>query len=176
MSRLKQISVAQATGQTAELYSTIKGQLGSVPQIFQALGTAPKVLENYFKMGAAQASLSSAEKESIALAVAQANSCNYCLAAHTALGKMSKLSDDDMLQARKGLASDSKRKALLRLATEITKERGHVSDQALSDFRAAGYTDSQVPEVVLAVVQNIFTNYFNHVNQTDVDFPAAVKI
>jgi uncharacterized peroxidase-related enzyme len=176
MSRLQQVSVEQSTGQTADLYKTIKSQLGSVPQIFQALGTAPKVLENYFNMGAAQSSLSGGEKESIALAVAQINSCNYCLAAHTALGKMAKLSDDDMLRARKGQVNDPKRKALLKLATEITTERGHVSDQALSDFRAAGYTDAQVPEVVLAVVQNIFTNYFNHVNQTEVDFPAAVKI
>lgn len=176
MSRLKSVTVDQATGQTAALYSAIKGQLGGVPNLFQALGTNAKVLETYLGLSAAQASLSGAEKEAVALAVAQANSCAYCLAAHTALGKMSGLSEAEMISIRQGKSNDSKRQALVRFAREVVLEKGNVSDETLKTFKAAGYSESQVPEVVLAVVQNIFTNYFNHVNQTEVDFPAASKI
>lgn len=176
MSRLKSISVENATGHTAALYSDIKRNLGGVPNLFQALGPSPKVLENYFAMSAAQSSLSGGEKALIALAVAQVNSCDYCLAAHTVLGGMSKLSAEEMTAARRGESPNEKRDALVKFAREIVLEKGRVSDQTLENFLAAGYTEAQVPEVVLGVAQNIFTNYFNHVNQTDVDFPAVPKL
>lgn len=176
MSRLTPVSVEQATGHTEKLYSTIKTALGGVPNLFQALGSAPKVLESVLGMGAALTSLSRSEKEAIALTVAQANSCDYCLAAHTLLGKKSGLSDEEIKAARKGGSAESKRDALVKLAREIVMEKGRVSDQTLKNFLNAGYKESQVPEVVLGVVENIFTNYFNHVNQTEVDFPAAPKL
>lgn len=176
MSRLKPISIEQATGQTAKLYSAIKSQLGGVPNIFQALGGSPSVLETFLGLGAGSKSLSAAEKETIALTVAQANSCNYCSAAHTALGKMASLSDEEMISVRRGKSSDSKRDALVQFSREIVSERGHVSDQTFNKFLAAGYGQEQAAEVLLVVVQNIFTNYFNHMNKTEVDFPAAPKI
>ena len=176
MSRLTPVRVEEATGQTAELYSAIKKQLGGVPNLFQALGANAKVLEAYLGFGASQSSLSGAEKELIALTVAEINSCNYCLAAHTVLGKMNGLSPEDMIDARKGTAANDKRKALIQLAREITAEKGHVSDTTLSNFIAAGYKNAQVHEVLMAVLTNIFTNYFNHINQTPVDFPTAPKL
>ena len=59
---------------------------------------------------------------------------------------------------------------------EIVTEKGHVSDKTLKEFREAGYTDSQIPDVLFAVVENIYTNYFNHINQTEIDFPLTEKI
>lgn len=176
MSRIKAIKVEEATGKTAELYSAIKSSLGGVPNIFQALGTSPHVLETFLGFGAAVKSLSAAEKESLALAVAQSNSCNYCLAAHTAIGKKVGLADEQIVSARRAQSGDKKIDALVKLAREIVTEKGHISDATYKNFISAGYTETQVPEVVLAVVQNIFTNYFNHVNQTEIDFPAAQKI
>ena len=176
MPRLTPVKVEEATGQTAELYGAIKKQLGGVPNLFQALGANPKVLEAYLDFGASQSSLSGAEKEIIALTVAEINSCNYCLAAHTVLGKMNGLSPEDMIDARKGNATNEKRKALIQLSREIVSEKGHVSDTTLSHFFEAGYQNSQVHEVLMAVLTNIFTNYFNHINQTALDFPAAPKI
>lgn len=175
MSRLKSVPLDEASGLTADLYSAIKSQLGGVPNLFQFLGVSPKVLESYLGMGPAQTSLTGAEKETIALVVAQANSCNYCLAAHTVLGKMNGLNEEETISIRQGKSADRKRSALIQLAGEIVREKGHVSDQTFQNFKAAGYSEAQIPEVVLAVVQNIFTNYFNHVNKTEVDFPAAPK-
>jgi len=176
MSRIKAIKVEEATGKTAELYSAIKSNLGVVPNVFQALGTSPHVLETFLGFGGAVKSLSAAEKESLALAVAQANSCNYCLAAHTAIGKKVGLADEQILNARKAQSADNKIDALVKLTREIVTEKGHVSDATFKNFISAGYNESQVPEVVLAVVQNIFTNYFNHVNRTVVDFPVVQQL
>ncbi len=176
MSRIKPVTVAQANGQTAQLYLAIKGQLGSVPNLFQAMGSTPKVLESYLGLSGAQESLSGAEKELIALAVSEYNSCGYCLAAHTALGKMNSLTEDEMISARKGQSKDTKRNALLALTKEIMSKKGSISDEVFNSFVSAGYNSSQVPEVVLAITQNIFTNYLNNVNHTEIDFPIAPKI
>lgn len=176
MSRIKATTPEQATGQTAELYKAIKGQLGSVPNLFQALGQTPLVLQTYLGLSGAQTSLSGAEKELIALVVAEANGCEYCLAAHTALGKMNKLSESEIIAARKGDSLDSKRDALLKLTQEIVAKRGNISDQNFASFIAAGYSEKQIPEIVLAVSQNVFTNYLNNINHTEIDFPRAEKL
>lgn len=176
MSRIKPVTVDQATGQTAQLYAAIKGQLGSVPNLFQAMGHAPKVLETYLGLSGAQVSLSGVEKELIALVVAESNGCEYCLAAHTVLGKMNKLSESEIIAARKGQSTDSKHSALLNLTKEIVAKKGNISDEVFGSFIAAGFSASQIPEVVLAVSQNIFTNYLNNINYTEIDFPRAEKI
>lgn len=176
MSRIKPVTVDKATGQTAQLYTAIKGQLGSVPNLFQAMGQTPKVLETYLGLSGAQESLSGAEKELIALVVSQANDCEYCLAAHTVLGKMNKLSGSEIIAARKGQSTDSKRSALLNLTHQIVIKKGNISDEVFGSFIAAGYSASQIPEIVLAISQNIFTNYLNNINYTEIDFPRAEKI
>lgn len=179
MSRLKKVSVEAAEGKTAELYSAIKGSLGGVPNLFQALGNNPRALEIFLGIGGGLKGghLSGVEQGAIALTVAQFNGCDYCLAAHTAIGSgVLKLSNEEMSANRKGTSTDKKRQALIELTRQIVGEKGHVSDSALASFRAAGYTDAHVPEVLLAVIQNVFTNYFNNLNRTEVDFPAAPKI
>lgn len=176
MSRIKPVSVDQATGHTSNLYTAIKAQLGSVPNLFQAMGQTPKVLETYLGLSGAQESLSGTEKELIALVVSQANGCDYCLAAHTVLGKMNQLTDSEIIAARKGQSTDSKRNALLKLTQEILAKKGNVSDETFSSYISAGYSAAQIPEIVLAISQNVFTNYLNTINHTEIDFPRAEKI
>ena len=176
MSRIKGISPEAATGHTAEVYGNIKKALGKVPNLFQGIGVNSNALQTFLGIGPSIKLLSGAEQETIALVVAQKNNCSYCLAAHTLLGSMHGLNKDESIRIRKGASSDSKRQALINLVNEIVVEKGHVSDKALNDFRGVGYTDAHIPEVLLSVVQNIYTNYFNHINQTEVDFPAAEKI
>jgi AhpD family alkylhydroperoxidase len=173
MPRLTSLSVEQATGQAAQLYSAIQKQVGVVPNLYQAIGVNSHVLEAVLHLNAGLGSLSAPDKEAIALAVAESNSCDYCLAAHTYLGKAHGLEESEMLAIRKGGATDGKRNALIRFVREIVDRKGAVADETYQAFLAAGYEEQQVPAVVLAVVQNIYTNYFNTLNQTVVDFPAA---
>jgi alkylhydroperoxidase family enzyme len=59
------------------------------------------------------------------------------------------------------------------MATLIVEKRGRVSDEDVARVRYAGHTDAEIAEIVANVAVNIFTNYFNHVAETEVDFPPA---
>jgi AhpD family alkylhydroperoxidase len=109
-------------------------------------------------------------REQIALGVAQANSCEYCLSAHTAIGRMVGLKPDEIAGSREAHSSDAKRDAGLQFVQALVVQRGMVSDQALAQVKAAGFSDG-IAEIVANVALNILTNYFNHVARTDVDFP-----
>lgn len=178
MSRIQQISPEHATDKTAELFSAVKGKLGMVPNMMRALGNSPAALQSYLQFSGALASgsLTAKERELIALAVGQANDCNYCLAAHSALGKMAGLTSDQIRDARLGTASDEKSEALIQFARNLVVARGHVTDADLEGLKARGFGDEHVVEIVANVALNILTNYFNHVAETDVDFPAAEAI
>jgi AhpD family alkylhydroperoxidase len=105
------------------------------------------------------------------LAVAQANSCEYCLSAHSAIGNMVGLTAAEITASREAHSADVKRDAGLRFAQTVVVQRGEVSDAATERVRRAGYGDAEIAEIVANVAVNIFTNYFNHVAQTEVDFP-----
>ncbi len=176
MSRIKSITPEQATGHTAEVYSAITKALGKVPNLFQAVGVNSNALQTLLGIGPSLKTLSGSEKETIALVVAQKNNCNYCLSAHTVLAGMHGISKEETLNIRMGKPQGSKQQALVNFVGEIVTEKGHVSDKALNEFKAAGYSDAQVPDILFAVVENIYTNYFNHINRTEIDFPVAEKV
>ncbi len=158
-----------------ELLSIVKSKLGLVPNMTRAMVRAPAVLDAYLQMSGAlgKGALPATTREQIALTVGQANSCDYCLAAHSAIGKKVGLAPEQILAARKGQAADSSTNALLGFARVIVEKRGLVSASDLVAVRAAGFGDDAIAEVVANVALNLFTNYFNHVAGTAVDFPAA---
>ena len=176
MSRIKAITPEQATGHTAEVYSAITKALGKVPNLFQAVGVNSNALQTLLGIGPSLKTLSGPEKETIALVVAQKNNCGYCLSAHTLLASMHGISKEESLNIRKGSPQTAKQMALVNFVSEIVTEKGHVSDKTFSEFKAAGYTDAHIPDVLLAVVENFYTNFFNHINKTEIDFPLAEKI
>ncbi len=173
MQRITAVNAADATGKARQLLDGVQAKLGMTPNLMKTLATAPAVLEAYLNFGAALSTgtLDAKFREQIALTVAQANSCEYCLSAHSAIGKMVGLKPEEILASREAHAQDAKRNAGLRLAQTLVVQRGEVSDQTLADVKAAGYSDGEITEIVASVAINIFTNYFNHLAQTDVDFP-----
>jgi uncharacterized peroxidase-related enzyme len=178
MSRIHQITPDSATGKAKELLDAVKGKLGLVPNITRAMANSPAVLEGYLGLSGAlgKGSLSAKNREQIALAVGQANHCDYCLAAHSAIGKMVGLTPDEILDSRRGTAVDPKADSVIRFARKLVDERGRVSDADVAEVRAAGLNDGAIAEVVANVALNIFTNYFNHVAETDIDFPKVEPI
>ena len=112
-------------------------------------------------------------REQIALAVGEANACAYCVAAHTAMGRRAGLTEQETKEARRGSSHDTKERAALEFARKVVEDRGVVADADLERIRRAGYNDGEIAEIVANVALNIFTNYFNHVAGTEVDFPAA---
>lgn len=178
MLRLQSIPVEQATGKTQGLYQAIQSQLGTVPKLFQGIAISPAALEGYLGIGEAlkHGSLSFKEREAIALVVSQANECQYCLSAHTALGKMAGLKDSQVLEIRRGQSEDSKLKVLTDFVKITLERKGHVNTSELEKMRAAGYDDAAITETILVIAQTVFTNFFNHVAGTEIDFPLAMAI
>jgi uncharacterized peroxidase-related enzyme len=115
-----------------------------------------------------------ATRERIALAVAEVNGYSYCLSAHTYLDRnVAKLDDAEITANRNGASNDPKTDAAVRFAAKVAKDRGHVTDSDFADVRFAGYTDARVIEIVQHVALNSWTNFFNEVFQTAIDFPVV---
>jgi uncharacterized peroxidase-related enzyme len=159
--------------QAQAMLESIQAKLGKTPNIFKTFAHSPAVLESYlnFSGALAKTKLSAGLREQIALAVAGANQCDYCASAHTAIGKSIKVDEADLARNLQAKSNNPKVEAALQFAQKIVKERGHLSDHDLSMLHKSGYTDEEVVEIIAVVCLNIFTNYFNHIAGTVVDFP-----
>jgi uncharacterized peroxidase-related enzyme len=169
-------SIEAAPAASRDLLEGVKKQLGTVPNLFRLAAVSPHALEGYVALSAAlgKGSLPAATRTRIALAVADVNGCNYCLSAHTYLGKnLAKLDDAEMVANRAGGSNDAQADAAVRFAVKVVRGRGHVTDADVQAVKAAGYDDAQVIEIVLHVALNTWTNYLNVVAQTDIDFPVV---
>jgi uncharacterized peroxidase-related enzyme len=175
MSRIQQISPENANDRARPLLDAVKSKLGLVPNMMRAMANNPAVLDGYVQFSGAlnKGNLSPRLREQLSLAIAQANGCDYCLAAHSTIGKMVGLTAEQIRDSRMGGAVDPRADVLIRFALEVLQTRGRVSDAALTTVRDAGLDDGTIAEVVAHVALDVFTNYFNNVAQTDVDFPKA---
>ncbi len=177
MKTLETINPETATGKAKELLDAVQTKLGMVPNLVRALANSPAALEVYLGFGALEhGSLSPALREQIALTVAQINGCDYCLAAHSAIGMMVGLSKEQVTDSRRATASDSQTATALRFAKAVVEKKGWASEEDLDQVRAAGFSDGDITEIIAHVAKNIFTNYFNHVAQVEIDFPAVPEL
>jgi len=178
MSRIRSISPESATGKAKGLLDAVHGKLGLVPNMTRLMANAPAVLDGYLQLSSALArgTLSARAREQIALAVAQANGCDYCLAAHSAVARMVGLTAEQIQDSRRGTAVDPKADALIRFALKVVDARGLVRGGDLDEVRDAGFDDAAIAEVVANVALHVFTNYFNLAADTDLDFPRAPEL
>ncbi len=169
-------TVAEAPAASQPLLEAVNKKLGTVPNLFRTVAGSPAALEGYLGMMGAlgKGALPAPTHERIALAVAQINRCDYCLSAHTYLGKtVAGLDDAEMTANRHGASNDLKADAAVRFAVKIARDRGQVDDQDVATVRGAGYDDAQIIEIVQHVALNVWTNYLNIVAGTDIDFPVV---
>ncbi len=173
--RLAALNLESAPSESQESLAAVEGSLGRIPNIFGTMAHSPATLQWYLESGQtlSKGLFSGKEQEVIALAVAQENDCAYCLSAHTAIGKMQGMTAEQMQSVRKGEHEEAAIAALARLAQVLVRERGHASEESVQAFFDAGWTQAHLVELVAQVARNLFTNYFNHLMGTEVDFPAA---
>lgn len=178
MPRIQPIDPDTCPTEAADLLEVVRQNLGIVPNIVGAMAQSVAAAKAYlgFSQALAGGTLPTRLREQIALVVGETNSCRYCVSAHTALAKQAGLAEQEALDARQARASNPKETAALGFAQRIVTDRGMVTDGDVERVREAGYTDGQIVELVAAVALNLFTNYFNHVAGTEVDFPAAPEI
>lgn len=177
MSRLNVVNPSTATGRSGELLQAVKAKLGLIPNMTRAMAESPAVLASYlaFTESLGTGKLAPRLRELIALAVAESNGCDYCLSAHSAIGGLLKIPQADIEAARSADSADDRTRAALRFARAVIDARGHVSDDELAGVRKAGWSDAEIGEIVATVALNVFTNLFNSVAATEIDFPRVTS-
>jgi uncharacterized peroxidase-related enzyme len=175
MTRIATPPIASATGATAEVYAQIKKAAGSVPNTFATIGAhGPEALKAVLNADGvlAAGTLSKQDRETIKLVVSAAAGCDYCVAAHSLLGKMVGLSPDVLAALRNDKSTgDARRDALVRFVRKIVQTSGTLHEDEFAAIKGAGYTDAQIVDISLAIAVTVFTNVFNRVNDTAIDFP-----
>lgn len=173
MSSFAPLDPATAKGSAKTLLDGVKAKVGAVPNLFRVLAHAPAALEGYLSLNTTLAGgrFDAALREQIALAVAECNQCEYCLSAHTFIGRKVGLTPETLADSRAARAGDPRTDAILKLARAIVVGRGVLSAAELARAQQAGLSEADVIETIANVVVNIFSNYVNHVAGTPVDFP-----
>lgn len=178
MPRIQAIDERTTDPAAADLLALVKKKMGKVPNLIATMANSPAVASAYlgFSQALSDGALPTRLKEQLALVVGETNHCDYCLAAHTTLGKGAGLSEQETCDARQAHSQNERERVALDFARNLVQYRGVVQDGDVELLREAGYTDGEVSEIVAHVALNIFTNYFNHVAQTEIDFPAAPNL
>jgi len=157
-----------------EIFDNLEKAIGFVPNLFATYAHSNNALKNYLDFSNAATSLKAKEKEAVNLAVSQVNNCEYCLSAHTAIGKMNGFDDAQILNLRAGKAPfDSKLDALAKLAKNTTENRGNTDAPVLENFFAAGWTKENLIDAISLVGDKTISNYINNTTKVPVDFPLA---
>ncbi|MFM8911705.1 MAG: carboxymuconolactone decarboxylase family protein [Flammeovirgaceae bacterium] len=176
MTRLTALSPENATGKTKELFTAINGKLGMVPNMMRTMGNSSAVLEGYLNLSGAlsHGTLGVKLGALIALTVAEANACDYCLSAHSFIGeKLANVDVTSLSLAREAKSNQPKIQAALTFALALVSKRGSVSDEDVKAVKDAGFSEGEVGEIVAHVALNIFTNYLNKTANTQIDFPVV---
>ncbi|HLK27637.1 MAG TPA: carboxymuconolactone decarboxylase family protein [Puia sp.] len=176
MTRLKAVNPEQATGKTKELFNGIESKLGMVPNMMRTMGNSSAFLEGYLNLSGALAkgTLGAKTGELIALAVAENNSCDYCLSVHTYIGaNLAKINPEALSDARDAKSSDLKIDAALRFAKILVNKKGLVNDADVNAIKNAGFSEGEIGEIIGHVGLNVLTNYFNNAAKTEIDFPVV---
>jgi uncharacterized peroxidase-related enzyme len=175
MSRIPQVNPAATTPERQALLSAVHQAFGATPAMFKTVAQSPAALKMMWGAFGALGSGVIPPKlgEQIAVAVADRNACEYCLAAHTALGRKAGASAAEMTAAQAGESADPKTNAALRFALKLVDSRGQVADADVQALRTAGFDDEHIVEILAHVALNLFTNYVNVAFAVPVDFPAV---
>ncbi len=173
MSRINIVTQQTADAQQKTLLDAVQSKLGGVPNFLGILAQSPDALKAFLGLhGIAEAgSLDTQTRERIALVVAQCNACEYCVSAHTAIGRKAGLTGSEIEANRAGTSEDAKAAAAVTFAKALNDNLGEVTQAEFNAVREAGYGDAEIVEIITHVGMNILTNLIGKASQVDIDFP-----
>lgn len=164
----------EVSAKNQAIFDSLTKGIGKVPNLFATLAHSENALATYMALQNAKSSLSGKAREVVNLVVSQVNGCDYCLAAHSMVGKMTGFEDSQLMEIRNGKASfDGKLDALARFVKGVTESRGHVDQAFVDSFLAAGWTKENLVDTIVAIGDKTVTNYLHSTTKVPVDFPAA---
>jgi uncharacterized peroxidase-related enzyme len=173
MARVQVVNPQTAAGETKSLLDAVQAQLGVTPNFIRVLANSPKALEGFLGLYGAlgSAKVDKPTQERIALAIAEGNRCQYCVSAHTAIGRHAGLSNEEMALNRRGSSGDSKAAATVEFAKALNSNLGEITTAEFDAARNAGLSDGEIVEVISIVALNIFTNILGKATRIEIDFP-----
>lgn len=173
MSRIAVVTNENATAEQQRLLDAIQAQLGMVPNFLKVFANSPAALRAFLGLHtiAGEGSLDAQTRERIALALAQQNSCEYCLSAHTALGRRAGLDSREMQANRAGTSHDARAAAAVKFARSLVEHQGEVTSAELTEVRDAGFSDADIVEIITHVGMNLLTNILGKASRVAIDFP-----
>lgn len=173
MSRLTVISNETANPEQKALLDAIQSQLGMIPNFLKIFANSPAALRAFLGLNgiANEGSLDPQTRARIAVGLAQQNSCQYCLSAHTAIGHQAGLTTTEIAANRTGNSQDEKAAVALRFARSLVEHMGEVSTAEITEIRQAGYSDAEIVEIITHVGMNILTNILGKASRVEIDFP-----
>ena len=178
MPRLHEVQQEEVSGEVAAIFQQATDEYGSIPNLFKGLANSPVGLKAYTGLDEliSEGEFTDTEQAVVRLTVSQFNGCEYCIAAHSIQCQQLGLDREEILDIRRGTVENAKLQELISFTLSILREKGFVSDIELDAFREAGYTEAHIVEILTIIAQKTLSNYFNHINETELDFPAAPEI
>lgn len=173
MSRIPAIDPATATGEAKELLTAVQSTLGTTPNFIRVLANSAPALKGFLGLygGVGEGVLDVQTRERIALVVAEENACQYCVSAHTAIGRKVGLDSAEIAAARAGSSADAKAAAAVAFAKALVEHKGDVTAAEVEAVRRAGYSDGEIVEIIVNVGLNALTNILGKATQVEIDFP-----
>lgn len=178
MSRINLVTKEQANPEQLALFDAIEQQLGIVPNFLKVFANSPAALQAFLGLHsiANTGDLDAKTKERIALGLAEQNACQYCVSAHTAIGKSAGLSGNEILANRAGSSQDAKAAVAVKFSRSLAENNGEVSTSELLEIRNAGYTEAEIVEIITHVGMNVLTNILGKASRVEIDFPKVELI
>jgi len=178
MPRLTVIQPGSASEGVEPIFSEIRDKFGNVFNIFKGMANSAAGLKAYLAMSTAlsEGELDPVDREAIYLAVSERHRCQYCVSAHSVMAEHNGLSGDEIERVRQFASRDSRRRAMLQFVKRVMDTDGFVSEDELAEVKRAGVSDGQIVEAIAYIGLATFSNLFNHVHDTPLDFPAASKL
>ena len=167
------IDPQNAPSASQALLAQVHQAFGATPNMFKVVANSPAALQSMWAAFGAlsQGTIGPKLGEQLAVAIANRNRCEYCLAAHTMLGQKAGATGAEMAAAQVGDASDPKTAAALNFALKVVTQRAQLTDADTAVLREVGFGDEQIVEILAHVALNLFTNYINVALDVPVDFP-----
>ena len=175
MSRINVVEKDAANPEQTELFEAIQSQLGMVPNFLKVFANSPTALSAFLGLHgiAGAGSLDPQTRERIALTLAQKNSCQYCVSAHTAIGKKAGLSGAEIEANRSGTSQDAKAALAVKFAQALVEHKGEVTSEEIHELRDAGYSESDIVEIITHTGMNFLTNILAKASRVEIDFPSV---
>lgn len=175
MSTTFQVPTKESVSESNQaIFDQLQKGLGFVPNLYATFANSETALGDYLGFQNRKSTLKAKEREVINLVVSQVNECDYCLAAHTALGKMNGFSDDQILEIRGGEASfDNKLDALAKYVKNAVVNRSKPNSEAVDSLLAAGYNKANLVDAIIVIGDKMISNFLHGAFELPIDFPLA---